>query len=124
MTIAYWCLLAAGFGVPFIFTIYAKASPDFDNAAPRTYMAALEGAKQRAYWSVQNLYETFPLFVAAVIIAHLQGVSQSTLDMIALGFVASRLAYGILYVVNQATLRSIVWIVSMVCIVSLFVLAA
>ncbi|MCB1614953.1 MAG: MAPEG family protein [Pseudomonadales bacterium] len=124
MTIAYWCILVAGFGVPFLFTIYAKASPDFDNAAPRTYLASLEGAKLRAYWSVQNLYETFPLFTAAVIIAHLQEVNQSTLNMIAIAFVVLRILYGVLYVVNQSTLRSLVWIGSMACIISLFVLSA
>jgi len=124
LTIADWCLLAAGLVVPFIFTIYAKASKDFDNAKPREYMERLDGARKRAHWAVQNGYETFPLFIAAVLLAERAGVVQSTVNVLAVVFVISRLVYGTLYVCDKATPRSLVWVVSMVCVVSLFVLSA
>lgn len=124
MTIADWCLLLAGLVVPFFFTVYAKASKDFDNARPRDYMARLDGARQRSYWAVQNGYETFPLFVAAVLLAERAQAAQATVDLLAAGYVLCRLAYGVLYILDQATLRSLVWVASMGCIVGLFVQAA
>lgn len=123
LTIADWCLLAAGLIVPFIFTIYAKADKGFDNAKPREYMERLDGARKRAHWAVQNGYETFPLFVAAVLLAERAGVAQPTVNALAVAFVFSRLAYGALYVCDKATPRSLVWVASMVCVVSLFVLS-
>lgn len=124
MTIADWCIFAAGLVVPFVFTIYAKASKDFDNSKPRDYMEKLEGARKRAYWAVQNGNETFPLFAAGVLLAERAGVAQSRVDLLALGFIACRLVYGLLYVLDKATLRSVVWMAAMACLVSLFCLAA
>ncbi|HNE25851.1 MAG TPA: MAPEG family protein [Pseudomonadales bacterium] len=123
LTVADWCLLAAGLVVPFIFTIYAKASKGFDNAKPREYMEQLAGARKRAHWAVQNGYETFPLFIAAVLLAERAGVAQATVNALAVAFVACRLVYGVMYVCDKATLRSLVWVASMVCVVSLFVLS-
>ncbi len=123
MTIADWCVFIAGLIVPFIFTVYAKASKDFDNARPRDYMAALQGARQRAYWAVQNGYETYPLFVAAVLLAERAGAAQASVDILAAGFVACRLVYGLMYVLDKATLRSLVWVGSIGCVVTLFTMA-
>lgn len=124
LTLADWCILIAGLGVPFIFTIYAKASKDFDNARPRDYMAKLDGARQRAYWAVQNGHETFPLFVASVLLAERATAAQASVDMLALAFVGCRLLYGLLYILDKATLRSLVWVGSIACIVILFTMAA
>ncbi|HQQ62570.1 MAG TPA: MAPEG family protein [Pseudomonadales bacterium] len=124
MTLADWCILVAGLGVPFVFTIYAKASKDFDNSKPRDYMERIEGARKRAYWAVQNGQETFPLFAVAVLLAERAAVAQANVNMIAAGFVACRLVYGLMYVLDKATLRSVVWMASIACIVTLFVMAA
>jgi uncharacterized MAPEG superfamily protein len=124
LTIADWCIFVAGLVVPFVFTLYAKASKDFDNAKPREYMERLAGARKRAYWAVQNGYETFPLFLAAVLLAERAAVAQATVDMLAVGFVACRLVYGVMYVLDKATLRSLVWVAALGCVVALFVLSA
>ena len=124
LTIADWCIFIAGMIVPVVFTLYAKASKDFDNAKPREYMEHIAGARKRAYWAVQNGYETFPLFVAAVLLAERATVSQPTVNMLAAGFVVCRFIYGLMYVLDKATIRSLVWAISMICIVSLFVLSA
>ncbi|HSC75846.1 MAG TPA: MAPEG family protein [Pseudomonadales bacterium] len=124
LTIADWCIFAAGLVVPFIFTLYAKASKDFDNAKPREYMEHLAGARKRAYWAVQNGHETYPLFVAAVLLAERVGAAQATVNVLAGGFVVCRLVYGLMYVLDKATLRSVVWMVAMACIVGLFGLSA
>lgn len=124
LTMADWCIFIAGVLVPVVFTIYAKASKDFDNAKPREYMERIAGARKRAYWAVQNSYETFPLFMAAVLLAERAGVAQQTVNLLAIGFVVCRFVYGLMYVLDKATIRSLVWAISMICIVSLFVLSA
>lgn len=124
LTTADWCILVAGLVVPFVFTIYAKSSKGFDNSRPREYMENLAGARKRAHWAVQNGYETYPLFVAAVLLAERAAVAQPTVNMLAAGFVVCRLAYGLMYVLDKATLRSLVWLASMGCVVALFVLPA
>jgi uncharacterized MAPEG superfamily protein len=124
LTIADWCILAAGILVPVVFTIYAKASKDFDNSKPRDYMERLSGARKRAHWAVQNGHETFPLFVAAVLLAERASAAQATVDMLAVGFVVCRLVYGMMYVLDKATLRSLVWAAAMGFIVTLFTFAA
>lgn len=123
LTLADWCIFVAGVVVPFIFTIYAKATKDFNNARPREYMERLEGARKRAHWAVQNGYETYPLFVAAVLLAERAGAVQSTVNMLALAFVTCRLVYCALYVADKATARSVVWMASIGCVVALFVYA-
>ena len=124
MTLADWCIFVAGLVVPFVFTLFAKTSKDFDNSKPRDYMEKIEGARKRAYWAVQNGHETFPLFVAAVLLAERAAAAQAQVNFYAVGFVVCRLLYGMMYVLDKATLRSLVWVAAVVCIVRLFVLAA
>jgi len=123
MTIALWCLLAAGI-LPQLFGVYAKASKGFDNNNPREFLAHLEGKKARAAAAMANGYEGLPLFVAAVLTAHMLHATQSTVDMLALGYIASRVAFGFLYIAGLGTLRSLVWVAGLACIISLFVISA
>ena len=126
MTIAYWAVLAAIF-VPYLFTGYAKMRGGFtprDNRNPREFLEKLDGDRQRAHWAQMNTFEVLPAFFAAVIVAHQIGVAgQATIDTLAVAFVASRVLYGICYVTDQATLRSLVWFFGMACIVALFVVS-
>lgn len=122
MTIALWCVLVAGI-LPQFFGIYAKASKDFDNNNPREYLARLEGKRARAVAAMANGYEGFPLFAAAVIIASMLKGPQFATDMLALGYIATRFAYGVLYIAGKGTLRSVVWMAGLACIVTLFVKA-
>jgi uncharacterized MAPEG superfamily protein len=122
MTTAYWCVLIAAY-LPIAFTGIAKfgaGGRDFDNRAPRAMLAKLDGWRARANWAQANGFEAFPPFAAAVIIAHLCAVPQARIDLLALGFVGLRIVYGVLYIANLATLRSIVWIASVACVVALF----
>lgn len=125
MTIALWCVLAAGL-MPYVWTVYAKASkPGFDNNNPREFLVNLEGRGQRANWAQMNGFEAFPPFAAAVIIASfLANIDPQTLDLLAVSFVICRFLHGVFYVSNNATLRSVVWLVSMGCWVTIFVLSA
>jgi len=124
MTIAYWCVLIAAF-LPILSTGVAKFSgPGFNNSRPRDFQAGLSGFRQRAHWAHLNAFEAFPPFAAATIIAHQLGLTQSTLDYLAIGFIVARVAYFICYVTNQATLRSLAWGIATGCWVAMFVLAA
>lgn len=123
MTIALWCVLVAGL-LPQMVGLYAKASKDFDNNNPREYLAKLDGKRARAVAAMANGYEGLPLFAAAVIIAHILQGEQSSANLLAAGYIASRIAYGVLYIAGLGTLRSVVWIAGLSCVIGLFVVAA
>lgn len=123
MTTAYWCVLAAAL-LPYLTVAFAKSRGDFDNAAPRAWLARLEGWRARAHWAHQNAFEAFPPFAAAVIIAHLAQAPQNRVDALALGFVAARLLYSAFYILDRPALRSLVWTAGFACVVGLFVIAA
>ena len=123
MTIAYWCVLAAAF-VPYVFTLFAKSGARYDNHAPREFLEKREGKHKRAHWAQLNGFEAFPPFAAAVIIAHLAGGAQDSINLLAVAFVALRLAYGFAYMADKAILRSILWALGLLCVISLFIIAA
>lgn len=124
MTIAFWCVLAAAF-LPYAFTSYAKfTGPGFNNYRPRDFLEKLEGKRKRAHWVQLNSFESFPMFAAAVIVAHLTGVSRDLADGLAVAYLASRVLYGVFYIADKAPLRSAVWFASMACIAGLFIAGA
>ena len=129
MTIAYWSLLAA-IVLPYLFIGIAKFTGGGDfgpkqNHNPREFLEKLEGARKRAYWAQQNSYEVTPAFAAAVLVAHQIGsAAQGTIDGIALAFVVSRIAFGICYIRDWASARSLIWAFGMGCIVALFAVSA
>ena len=95
-----------------------------DNHDPRTFMEGLQGKAKRAHAAQLNSFEILPAFSAAVIIAHIAGgAQQGTLDALAVAFVVSRLVYIYCYLADLATLRSAVWFVGLVLIISFFVVA-
>ena len=123
MTTAYWCILVAAL-LPYSWVIAAKLAPGYDNAAPRAYLEKPSGWRQRATWAQLNAFEALPPFAAAVIIAQQLGAPQTHIDLLALGFIGFRLAHGIAYIGDWATLRSLVWAGGMGCVIGLFVIAA
>ena len=119
MTIAFWCVLIAGL-MPYGTVLIAKSRKDFDNAKPREWLARLDGYRARAVAAQLNCFEALPLFAAAVIIASLRGARQDAIDLLAMGFIGARIVYVALYLANLATLRSIVWLAGVICVVSMF----
>ena len=128
MTLAYWCVLIGGF-MPILWTATAKFGGGrrmsvTENAAPRDFLAGVSGLQKRADWAQQNAFEAFPIFAAAVIIAHLAGAAQGRVDLLAVLWVVARLVYGVCYLADWATLRSLTWFAAVVCVVGMFVSAA
>lgn len=119
MPIAYWCVLAAGL-LPYAGAIIAKSKKGFDNANPREWLARQEGFRARANAAQLNSFESFPLFAAAVIVAQLRGAPVDQVNSLALVFVAARLVYLAMYLANLPVLRSLAWLVGVICVVALF----
>lgn len=124
MSIAYTCVAIAGL-MPYLWVGYAKfAGRGYDNRTPRPFLATLTGARQRAHWAQLNAFEAFPLFAAAVIMAQTSGVAQARVDQLACAFVLLRLAYGVSYIGDRPTLRSLLWSLALLSVIALFGLIA
>lgn len=110
LTLAYWCVLAAAV-LPYVSAYIAKAGAFNldDNKAPREWGARQGGWRARANSSQANGFEGLPFFIGAVVIAHQLGAAQSTLDTLAVTYVALRVIYIAVYVWGIGTLRSTVW---------------
>lgn len=127
MTTAYWCVLVAGI-LPFVWTSTAKAvgggfSPR-NNRNPRDFLESLNGLAKRAHWAQLNAFEAFPLFAAAVIIAHLNNAPQARIDMLAVAYIVLRVLHGVCYLTDKASPRSLVWFGAVGCAIAIFVAGA
>ncbi|MFN4237926.1 MAG: MAPEG family protein [Vogesella sp.] len=122
MQFAFWAILIAAV-LPLLYAALSK-SGGLSNRAPRPAQAALQGWRLRAHWAQQNSWEAFPVFAAAVIVAFLNLVPQQHMDAAAAVFVLARLAYGVCYVMDWPTARSLVWAVGYAAVLYLFLAAA
>lgn len=122
MTLANWCVLIAAL-LPFVGTGVAKSAGigkrrrdgGYDNNNPRTWLAQQQGIHQRANSAQANTFEALPFFIGAVALAQQAGANQGTIDQLAIAFVVLRVAYLVLYLVDQATLRSLAWVGALGC---------
>ena len=111
--------------LPYVSTIIAKFAGDFkvsDNKNPREFLAKTTGLAARANAVQQNSFESLPLFIAAILMAEYMVVPQSIIMLLGIAYLALRLIYGICYLANIATLRSIIWFLSMACPIYLLIL--
>ena len=121
MTFAYLCIVIALI-LPMIWAGIAKKESNIpiNNNAPRAHIRHLQGRAKNAYGVEQNSYESFPPFAIAVIVAHLTGGTQLTIDILAGLYIASRLMYGVLYLQGKGTLRSATFMVGLIATISQF----
>jgi uncharacterized MAPEG superfamily protein len=120
MTIAYACVLLMGL-FPYVAAgIAKKGFENFDNSMPRQWLAQQTGFRARANAAQANLFESLPLFFAAVIIASMNNAPQTRIDLLAIGFVLARIAFLVCYLLNWPTTRTIVWTIGLACVVSIF----
>lgn len=119
MTIPHLCLFIVVV-LPFPWIMLAKVSKRYDNGAPRSYLAGLEGWRARAYAAHQNAWEALAMFTAAIVAAGQAGGANPWINWLAITFVVVRVLHGLLYVANLASLRSLVWFVGVACVVSMF----
>jgi uncharacterized MAPEG superfamily protein len=120
MTIAYWCVLFMGL-LPIVAAgIAKKGFKDFDNSMPRQWLANQTGFRARANAAQANLFESLPLFFAAVMIASIANAPQNRIDLLAIGFVLARITFLICYIANWPTIRTIVWTAGLICVLAIF----
>lgn len=127
MTIAQFCLLVACV-LPIVSAGLAKSKGfgkrrregGFDNHHPREWLARQEGWQARANAAQANGWEALPIFIAGLFVAHQHQAAQGTVDALAMGFLAARLAYVGLYLADLASLRSLAWTAGLGASVALF----
>jgi uncharacterized MAPEG superfamily protein len=131
MNITNWCLLFACL-LP-IFTVglakgssgkYSVKQGGYDNRQPRVWAQQLSGWQQRAHAAHLNGFEILPLFISAIFVARHAQVASSLIDQLALAFIALRVIYVAMYILNAHLFRSLVWTAGVGVCVSLFVLSA
>lgn len=127
MTLAYTCVLIAAL-LPYVWTVIAKRSGTtgrFDNRDPRQWLEKQENPRvRRANAAQKNAFEAFPAFAAGVVMAQLAEVDPRQIGWIAAVFVICRVLHGTFYIGNQAMMRSLVWFIGLVCVISLLSMAA
>lgn len=122
MTPALWCLFIAGL-FPYPFAAAAKWTGRYNNHQPRDFMQTATGWRKRAYGVHLNSFEAFPFFAAAVLVAHLARGPNHVVDLMAMGFIAARVVYAVLYLADLAALRSAIWTAGYAVAVAIFVVA-
>ena len=127
MTIANTCLIVACL-LPLLCAWLAKSKGigkrrrdgGFDNHDPRGWLGRQTGWQARTNAAQANSFEALPLFIAGVLAAQQMQHDQGRIDALAMAFIAARLIYIALYVVDQPTLRSGVWAIGMALSIALF----
>jgi uncharacterized MAPEG superfamily protein len=118
MTIANTCVVAATL-LPVLTIGLAKFTPGggrrYDNNEPRAWADKLEGWKGRAVSAQNNGFEALPLFIFAVLAAQQAGLPQGHTDMLAMAFVALRVLYVAVYLLNLGVVRTLVWTAAVAC---------
>jgi len=124
MNLSYWCVLVAGI-MPVATVGIAKWSGrrDYDNSEPRRWLEKQSGVPRRADSAHRNHFEAFPFFAAGVLVAQQLHAPQDSIDMLAIAFIASRIAYTGLYLTDRATLRTVSWLIGYLAVIGLFLIA-
>jgi hypothetical protein len=81
----------------------------FDNARPRDPGFYASGLPARALGAHQNGWESFPFFIAAVLLAEFRGVGQGTVNGLAVAYLLARMLFVWLYLTDRPSARSLAW---------------
>jgi uncharacterized MAPEG superfamily protein len=119
MQTALICVLIAGL-MPYLWTTVAKVTgPRYDNRNVRAWQERLQGLPWRAHAAHLNSFEAFPFFAAAVLAAIVAHADMQRVAMLSIAFVVARVLYGLVYLWDVAVLRSLVWFVSLGCVIGI-----
>ncbi len=122
MSVAYWCVLIAAM-LPYFTVAIAKWHGSYDNRRPRA-AGAYKGFALRAFNAHMNGFEAFPFFAVAVLVASGASahVTIGALNILAVLWLVSRLAYIAAYLSDGPNLRSLLWMASLALTVTIFTL--
>jgi uncharacterized MAPEG superfamily protein len=96
-----------------------KKTGHYDNNHPRDQQAKLQGFGARAVAAHQNSFESLIIFSTAVLTALVTQHTSFTIQILALVYIVSRVIYHVLYLLNWASLRSLVWFVGFISCLSI-----
>ncbi|OWY37327.1 hypothetical protein CEK28_17490 [Xenophilus sp. AP218F] len=122
MPFVLWSLLLAA-TLPLLWAGVAKAGAPYDNHQPRETLARAAGYRQRANWAQQNAWEALPTYGVAVMAAWLMQAPVAEMNAAATVFILARIAHGLLYLADKASLRSVAWLTGMLAVLYLFLRA-
>jgi uncharacterized MAPEG superfamily protein len=127
VTTPFWCLAAAAIA-PYILAgiggyLRVQQLGSLDPHHPRVQALELRDSAARALAAQENAWEALTIFGVAVIVAHLAGADPGWSATASLLFVAARVVHAAAYLGNVAPLRSLAFLVGLLCCVWLFALA-
>ncbi len=123
MVISYASVMVAGL-MPMVCAGIAKfGAKSYNNHDPRAWLAQQTGFRARANAAQANCFEAFPFLAVGVVLALLTGVEPWLVDILAVLFVAARIAYVACYLADKALFRSIFWSVGYLSVIVFYVLA-
>ena len=128
MTTPFRCLLVVAV-LPYVLAglggyLRIKQLGILDNDHPRIQATRLEGIAARAWAAQANAWEALAVFGVVVIVAHLVHADPEASATASVVYLATRIAHPVLYLANQATLRTLVFVVGLGCIARLIQLAS
>ena len=93
----------------------------YDNRHPRQQHEQLTGFGARALAAHKNSYEAIAYFAPAVVTVLAVGAVDETAKWLAIAFVLCRFVYIAMYWVDADKIRSIFWVISLGCALTLLV---
>ncbi|MEM7001563.1 MAG: MAPEG family protein [Pseudomonadota bacterium] len=129
MSVPLWCLLGgvilpyiwAGVSVPF----RNKQLGSLDLAQPRLQAAGLTEGGAGAWGAQMNQWEALSVFMAATLMAYMQGVpADGSWALASVIWLVARLLHGVFYVLGQAVLRVACFVLGLAMSIWIVVLAA
>jgi hypothetical protein len=123
MVISYASILVAGL-MPVVCAGIAKwGVKGYDNRDPRAWLAQQTGFRARANAAQANCFEAFPFYAVGLVLALLTGVEPFVVDLLAVLFIATRVAYVACYLADKALFRSVFWSVGYASVIAFYVVA-
>jgi uncharacterized MAPEG superfamily protein len=128
MTLPLWTLLVASL-LPYVWAAVGnlhrkREFGELDNDQPRLQQAQQRGVGARANAASQNAFEALGMYAPAVLVAHLLAPTSELSALLALGWVAFRVAHGVCYVADKSSARSACFALATACSVFLYLVAA
>ena len=118
MTIAFWCVLIAAL-LPYV--AFSFVANKLNPKQPRISARNLEGLPARAHAAQLNHFEAFPLFAAAVIIAHVLEGASTTVNMLAIAYIVVRIGFTAAYLADRQPIRSACFVVGLILAIAIFI---
>ncbi|MBU2967763.1 MAPEG family protein [Pseudoalteromonas sp. C2R02] len=87
----------------------------YDNHYPRDQQARLTGFGARALAAHQNSFESLIVFSVALAIVLSTNNTSITVQILAITYLVARVAYCIMYYINLDKLRSLMWLIGLLC---------